>query len=160
MALAHAIGRGETGGTRTDPPLRVLDFGSGSGILSIAAAILGADVDGVEIDPLAIMNATENLALNSVPGVVRFGKTFVELGIDAPSTPKYPVVVANILRPVLLEFAEKLTAHLARPGKIVLSGLVSNDIPEIIVKYSSLLGGVQPQIFERGDWRALVFEAK
>jgi ribosomal protein L11 methyltransferase len=159
MALAHAIGRGETGGERTDPPLRVLDFGSGSGILSIAAGLLGADVDGIEIDPLAIDNATENLSLNSVPGRVRFGKTFEELGLDDPATPKYPVVVANILRPVLIEFAEKLTGRLARPGKIVLSGLVSNDIPEVIVKYSSLLGGGAPQIFERGDWRAVLFEA-
>jgi ribosomal protein L11 methyltransferase len=160
MALAHAIGRGPGAGERKDPPLRVLDFGSGSGILAIAAGVLGADVDGIEIDPLAIANATENVSLNpGIPGKIRFGKTFAELGLDDPVRVRYPIVVANILRPVLIEFAEKLTARLERPGKVVLSGLVSNDLPEIITRYSALLGGSRPQIFERGDWRALVFEA-
>jgi ribosomal protein L11 methyltransferase len=154
MALTHAIGRGG----RTSPPLRVLDFGSGSGILSIAAALLGADVDGVEIDPLAIDNANENLSLNSVPGVVRFGKTFEEMGIGKDA--RYPLVIANILRPVLIEFSEALCGRLERPGKVVLSGLVSNDLPEVITRYSALLGGARPEIFERGDWRALVFSAK
>lgn len=160
MALAHAIGLGADAGKRTDPPLRVLDFGSGSGILAIAAAILGADVDGIEIDPLAIENATENAALNCFPGKIRFGKTFEELGLDGSANVRYPIVVANILRPVLVEFAEKLTARLERPGRIVLSGLVSNDLPEVITRYSALLGGAKPEIFERGDWRALVFDVR
>jgi ribosomal protein L11 methyltransferase len=142
---------------------RVLDFGSGSGILSIAAARLGADVDGVEIDPLAIDNATENLALNSVAdsregllkGKVTFALTFEELGTPDQ---KYSVVIANILRPVLIEFSELLVGRLARPGKIVLSGLIATDLPDVMTRYSSLLNGVKPQIFERGEWRALLFE--
>lgn len=136
--------------------VNVLDFGSGSGILSIAAAVLGADVDGVEIDPLAIDNANQNASLNKFPGKVRFEKTIGELG--SPDK-KYPVVIANILRPVLLEYAELLTSKLERPGKIVLSGLISTDLPDVISRYSGLLGGVRPEIFERGEWRALVFEA-
>jgi len=139
---------------------RVLDFGSGSGILSIAAARLGADVDGVEIDPLAVDNATENLALNQADGAllgkVRFALTLEDL---AGEPRKYPVIIANILRPVLIEFAEKLVGRLERPGKVVLSGLIATDLPDVITRYSALLGGVRPQIFERGEWRALVFEA-
>ncbi len=136
--------------------VNVLDFGSGSGILSIAAALLGARVDGVEIDPLAIDNANENARLNTMVGSVRFEKILAEFG-----TPdrKYPIVIANILRPVLLEFAEMLTSKLERPGKVVLSGLISTDLPDVIAKYSELLGGVRPEIFERGEWRALVFSA-
>jgi ribosomal protein L11 methyltransferase len=156
QAVAFAL-RGAAPGTR------VLDFGSGSGILSIAAARLGADVDGVEIDPLAIDNATENLELNSVvdspdgmlTGKVRFVQTLDELG-DARK--KYPIVIANILRPVLIEFSGKLVDRLERPGKIVLSGLIATDLPEVITRYSELLGGSRPQVFERGEWRALVFE--
>ncbi len=145
------------------PGLPVLDFGSGSGILSIAAARLGADVDGVEIDPLAVDNANDNLRLNrsletaegDLAGKVRFALTLEELGTPGR---RYDIVIANILRPVLVEFAPKLVGVLARPGKVVLSGLIATDLPEVITRYSSLLGGARPQIFERGEWRALVFE--
>jgi ribosomal protein L11 methyltransferase len=142
------------------PGTRVLDFGSGSGILSIAAARFGASVDGVEIDPLAIDNATENLSLNQsadspLSGSVRFMRTLEEL---RPVDGKYAVVIANILRPVLLEFSKELISRLDRPGRIVLSGLIATDLPEVINRYSELLGGVRPEIFERGEWRALVFE--
>ena len=136
--------------------VNVLDFGSGSGILSIAAAVLGANVDGVEIDPLAIDNANENASLNSLKGKVRFEKTIADLGTPDK---KYPVVIANILRPVLIEFASLLVSKLERPGKVVLSGLIATDLPDVITRYSGLLGGTKPQIFERGEWRALVFEA-
>lgn len=144
--------RGKNEGKR----LQVLDFGSGSGILSIGAAVLGADVDGIEIDSLAIDNANENLAMNAIEGQVRFVRTLEELGTPDK---KYPVVIANILRPVLLEFAALLVEKTERPGRIVLSGLIATDLPEVIVRYSSLLG-TAPQIFERGEWRALVFAAK
>ncbi len=145
-----------------EPRTRVLDFGSGSGILAIAAARLGADVDGVEIDPMAVDNARENLELNDVEGVVRFAHTFAELEqATGTSHPKYAVVIANILRPVLVEFAETLVGKLKRPGgKVVLSGLIATDLPEVITRYSSLLGGARPEIFERGEWRALVFQTE
>lgn len=149
--LRHGF-RGEDEGKR----LQVLDFGSGSGILSIGAAVLGADVDGIEIDPMAIDNANENLAMNLIEGQVRFVRTMEELGTPDK---KYPVVIANILRPVLLEFASLLVGKIERPGRIVLSGLIATDLPEVIARYSGLLG-TPPQIFERGEWRALVFEAK
>lgn len=158
QAIAFAL-RGAPVGTP------VLDFGSGSGILSIAAARLGADVDGIEIDPLAVDNANDNLALNqsvdTKDGVLT-GKVRFALTLDALPGPsrKYPIVIANILRPVLIEFSELLVGHLVRPGgKIVLSGLIATDLPDVITRYSALLGGIRPQIFERGEWRALVFEA-
>jgi ribosomal protein L11 methyltransferase len=129
-------------------PWRALDFGSGSGILSIALARLGAEVDGVEIDELAIDNAVENAKLNAT--AIRFSR-FLEEGRGP-----YDLVVANILRPVLLEFAERLCARRARGGALVLSGLVATDVPEVSVRFSALLGR-EPSVHTLGDWRALVW---
>jgi ribosomal protein L11 methyltransferase len=133
--------------------LSVLDFGSGSGILGIACALLGARVEAVEIDPLAIANATENADLNQVRGQVRFSQTL------APSPERFPLVLANILRPVLLEFASELVSRLAPGGALVLSGLMEGDVAEVSARYTALLGGKTPEVFSSGEWRALVFRA-
>ena len=66
-------------------------------------------------------------------------------------------MIANILRPVLIQFASELVRRLAPGGMLVLSGLVSIDVPEIEVVYSRLLGGARPQIYERGEWRGAVW---
>src|SRR6185437_14290065 len=82
---------------------RVLDFGSGSGILSIGAALLGAQVDAVEIDPLALENSLENARLSHVENSIAFHE-----GLPDVPPGGYPVVLANILRPVLLEHCQEL----------------------------------------------------
>lgn len=134
--------------------LEVLDFGSGSGILSIGAALMGAHVLGVEIDELANDNARENAILNELD------TDQISFQVDLPNddAKKYHVVLANILRPILLEFAQPLVERLQPKGLLVLSGLVGTDLPEVIARYSSLLGGRQPLIREKGDWRALVWD--
>jgi len=132
-------------------PFTMLDFGSGSGILSIAAAHLGASVDAVEIDPAAIENARINAELNQVGGSIRYAQQME----SPPRT--YDLVVANILRPILLEYAAELAKRLRPQGMLILSGLVATDVPEISVRYSELLDRRQPEIFQRGQWRALVW---
>ncbi|MGZ3698975.1 MAG: 50S ribosomal protein L11 methyltransferase, partial [Bdellovibrionota bacterium] len=130
---------------------RALDFGSGSGILSIGAAILGYEVDAVEIDPLAIDNATENARLNEMEARIHFSR-------ELPEAPhRYPLVVANILKPVLLEFARTLTERLDPRGTLVLSGLIDQDVAPVGEAFSKLLSGKRPEIRERGEWRALVW---
>jgi ribosomal protein L11 methyltransferase len=128
---------------------RVLDFGSGSGILAIGAALLGAQVSAVEIDPLAIENATENARLNDVDSRIEFSR---ELG---PSRGRFDVIIANILRPVLIEFAPELVARLAPRGAVILSGLIETDVPEVSRRYSELLGGLKPEIRALNEWRGL-----
>lgn len=128
-----------------------LDFGSGSGILSISLAQLGASVDAVEIDELAIDNACENASLNQVKDQIVFSKELKK------NSGKYPWVIANILRPVLLEFSEKLVDCLALDGILILSGLIESDVPSVIQAYSQLLRTPVAQVYEKGEWRALVF---
>ena len=132
-------------------PWRLLDFGSGSGILSIAGAKLGAQVQAIEIDELAIEHARVNAELNGVESQVRFGTALEE------ASGLFELVVANILLPVLTRAAPELVARRAPSGALVLSGLVGTDVPAAIASYSPLVGGGRPEIYERGDWRALVF---
>jgi ribosomal protein L11 methyltransferase len=129
---------------------RLLDFGSGSGVLSIAGARLGAVVEAVEIDPAAIEHAHRNFAANDVAAMVR-----QRGALDARSG-SFDLVVANILRAVLVAFAEPLVGRLAVGGALILSGLVSTDVPEVSHAYARLLGA-RPEVYERDEWRALVW---
>jgi ribosomal protein L11 methyltransferase len=130
---------------------QMLDFGSGSGVLAIAAAKLGAWVDAIDIDPRALEHTASNADLNSVAGRIRCSPAL------ACASGPFDMIVANILRSVLLEFARELVARLAPGGTLVLSGLVSTDVPEVIARYAAVLPNQRPHIHERGDWRALVW---
>lgn len=68
--------------------------------------------------------------------------------------------MANVLRQVLLEQARALTARLAPDGVLVLSGLVSTDVPELSAHYAPLFAGRRPEIYERAEWRALVWRSQ
>lgn len=132
---------------------RVLDFGSGSGILAVGAALLGARVDGVEIDALAIDNAIENATLNHVDKQISYAQ---ELTSDhAP----YRMIIANILKPVLLEFAEALVSRLDSSGVVILSGLIEKDVEEVSSRYGALMG-FAPEQRAMGEWRCLVWKRK
>lgn len=128
---------------------RLLDVGSGSGILSIAAAKLGAEATGIDIDAGANAVATENARLNGVADRTAFGTAW-------PNT-RFDVVIANILRRVLLDRADDLVARVAPAGVLILSGLVSTDTPELVARFTPLLAGTRPEIFERDPWRTLVW---
>jgi ribosomal protein L11 methyltransferase len=133
---------------------RTLDFGSGTGILSIAAALLGATAVGVEIDDAALAVSRENAELNGVGDRVSFVRSLD----DAPGP--FDLVVANILAGVLVTFADALVARLAANGALVLCGLVATDVPVVIASYSPKLDGRRPEIYERDEWRALVWRAR
>ncbi|NBU21868.1 methyltransferase domain-containing protein [bacterium] len=130
----------------------VLDFGSGSGILSISLALLGAHVDGVEIDPLAIENAKENAQINKVVDHIQWTEDLNAL------SGRYALLVANILRPVLLEFAPRLVERLENlQNPVILSGLIESDLDSVIQVYSELLKRGPKSILSQGEWRAIVF---
>ena len=132
---------------------RMLDFGSGSGILSIGAAKLGGVVDAVEIDALAISHAERNARANGVSRRIRHARTLED------TRGPFDFVVANILRTVLLEHASALVACLGSGATLVLSGLVSTDVPPVAASYASLLRGQRPEVYERGEWRALAWRS-
>lgn len=132
-------------------PVAALDFGSGSGILSIGLALLGAQVDAVEIDPLAIDNSVENAILNSVQDRIQFNH-------ELSGRKSYSIIVANILKPVLLEFSKELVQRLKPEGAVlILSGLIEQDVSPVVERYQGLLGKPPKRILSNHEWRALVF---
>jgi ribosomal protein L11 methyltransferase len=135
---------------------QILDFGSGSGILSIGAALLGAHVTAVEIDPLANDNAAQNAGLNDLEFEIRETLKGSEI--------KYDGVIANILKPVLLEFAPQLIERLKPQGFVLLSGLVQDDVAPVIARFESCgvrkhCADAQARVYERGEWRAILWAA-
>jgi ribosomal protein L11 methyltransferase len=153
LCLAAIAGWAGQGG-RLD---RVLDFGSGSGILGIAAAVLGADhVDSVEIDPRVHDAIGGNAARN---GVIDRVRVMSELPANAEP---HDLVVANIVADVLLLHAERLAAAVRRDsagglaGGIVLSGLLEEGAGRVAHAFAGLLGG-PPVVTRRGEWRCLTF---
>jgi ribosomal protein L11 methyltransferase len=104
---------------------RVLDVGAGSGILAIAAALLGASsVDGVDVEPVAVRAARENAARNGVASLVRVEHGSV--GVDEPFRGPYDLVVANIIARVLIELAPALAGAVAPGGTLILGGIIDS----------------------------------
>jgi ribosomal protein L11 methyltransferase len=102
---------------------RILDFGSGSGILSIYSKMLGASsVDGVEIDPAAIANAIENLKLNKINGGVEFTVDF-----DSISGRRYNIVVSNIDYETMKSYLARLKKLMNSGGHLIASGFEEHE---------------------------------
>lgn len=131
---------------------RALDFGSGSGILSIALAKLGFQVDAVEIDPVALEVAQQVIHTNRVAAAVMTSQNLVSV------RPRYQLIVANILMNTLEQFVEDLVSRLDESGILILSGLLSNQSGQMRELYlSKLPEGYQAEEHVSESWVALVF---
>lgn len=129
----------------------VLDFGSGSGILGIAAALKGARVYCVEVDPLGNDNARENAKLNGVEDRIEFSEMIPEELLTGGAD----ILLANILRPILIRFAPEIKRCLKPRAELVLSGLIESDLERVIPVYQE--GGAPFSVtrYEKNEWRAL-----
>ena len=113
------------------PESSVLDMGSGSGVLSIVAALLGARrVVGIDRAIGAVAVAQRNAARNSVAEVTDFRQ-----GSTVPSGEQFDLVAANILAPVLLDLCEPIVGSVEPGGTIILSGLHIDRIEDVINRY-------------------------
>ena len=110
---------------------RVLDYGCGSGILAIAACLLGAEAaTGVDIDPQALVATRANAAHNAI--------SETRLTLAAPDTlaaAGYDLIVANILANPLIELAPHLAELAAPAARLCLSGILAEQVAEVAAAY-------------------------
>jgi ribosomal protein L11 methyltransferase len=133
----------------------VLDLGTGSGILAMAAVRLGAGrVRAVDIDPQAVEVARENLAANGMEQLVECSTTPLEA-----LTESYDVILANILAEELVRLAPNLVERLAPGGMLILSGILAE-------KEGLVQRGFAPHPLEyretvtNGEWVAILYQRK
>jgi len=115
-------------------PSRVLDFGCGSGVLALAALMLGAQqADGTDIDPQALSAMQDNAQRNG------FGsRVTTALPEDFHAEHPYPMVMANILSGPLQSLAPLLTQYLEPGGTLVLSGLLTEQAEAVMQAYPDI----------------------
>ncbi|MBI4281894.1 MAG: 50S ribosomal protein L11 methyltransferase [Chloroflexi bacterium] len=136
------------------PGMKVMDVGTGSGILTIAAARLGADyVLALDIDPLAIKAARANVRANGLQRVVKVQRRTLSLGDDTEGN--FDLVVANLYTKVILSMAPTLMAQLVPQGHLIISGILADRVPEV-ERQLEAVGCTFLRMEREGDWAVLV----
>jgi ribosomal protein L11 methyltransferase len=136
---------------------RVLDMGSGTGVLAILAAKLGAEaVDAVDIDEWAYTNSVENIAMNGVEQIVRP----IRGDVAAIRGRSYDVILANINRNILLADIPAYVETFRRPGgELIVSGILEADVET--VERRAVESGLWPAGQRLKDgWAVISFRAK
>jgi len=114
------------------PVGRVLDVGTGSGVLAIAAARLGVRwVDALDLDPEAVAAAVANAARNDVADRVHVVRGAPETWPGVPAE----LVLANLLGPALVTLAAPLARCCATPGRLIAGGLLVHEVPGVMAAY-------------------------
>ncbi|HEX6655960.1 MAG TPA: 50S ribosomal protein L11 methyltransferase [Candidatus Limnocylindria bacterium] len=132
-------------------PSRVLDVGSGSGILGIAALALGAgQVDALDTDPVAVEATRANAGRNGVAERVTASAGTVPARCDQP----YPLVLANLVASVLVELAGRLASHTDAGGALLASGIIAERGDEVVSALETA-GFTVAQRLDDGEWISL-----
>jgi len=135
-------------------PDSMLDVGTGSGILALAALMLAIpQALGIDIDEEALRVASENARINSLQDRLELRRGGPEVLTDV-----WPLIVANVLAAPLIEMASLLVRRVGHQGRLVLSGIpasVEHDVEQTYLR----LGMRRVRVMSRSGWVALVLEA-
>lgn len=135
----------------------VIDVGTGSGILMVAAEKLGAGkIVGTDIDPMAVEVAEENLLLNKVD--MEKAKAYAGDLVTVVQNEKFDVVVANILADVLLILLKDISRVVKKDGLVIFSGIIEDKLEEM----KRAVNEVGLEILEvkaDKEWRAMLMKA-
>ena len=131
---------------------RVLDIGTGSGILAIAALKLGAgSAEGVDIDPVAVRTAGENAALNGVAD-----KLTVLVGdLSDKASGRYDIITANIVANAIISLAPAVPGLMAENATFIASGIIDSRKDEVIAALEAAGLTVQ-EVKEKRGWECIV----
>ena len=133
----------------------VVDVGCGSGILGIAALLLGAGFAYMtDIDYVAVQSATHNAALNGVDGRAKIALSDLLEDADV----RGQVMTANITADILCRLAGSIPKNLCPGGALILSGIIAPKLAQVIAAYEGVGLHIEKQL-QRGEWYALAFRA-
>ena len=123
-----------------------MDVGCGSGILSIAACKLGAEVDLCDSDEQSVQSAKNNFQLNNC--------SYNDIWIGSANRVKkeYDTVVANIVADVLIMISKDLKKSVKKDGNLILSGILDKYLDSVLVKFNDF---EKVDIIEKNEWRTL-----
>ena len=133
----------------------VVDVGCGSGILGIAALLLGAGFAYMtDIDYVAVQSAAHNAALNGVDGRAKIALSDLLEDADV----RGQVMTANITADILCRLAGSIPKNLCPGGALILSGIIAPKLAQVIAAYEGVGLHLVKQL-QRGEWYALAFRA-
>jgi len=133
----------------------VLDYGSGSGILAIAALLSGAThADAVDIDPLAVDACIENAKRNGVPDKMN---SYLPPDLPTQNQNSYDLVIANILAEVIIELREVLLGNLKPGGTLLLTGILASQAERVMAAFGEQFIFQQ---HDQGQWCLLTTTLK
>ncbi|MCH7974576.1 MAG: 50S ribosomal protein L11 methyltransferase, partial [Bacteroidetes bacterium] len=135
---------------------RVLDVGSGTGILTIAAVKLGAESAlAIDNDDWCYENGKENCLLNNVESKIEIRNCEIA-EVDEKN---FPLIISNIQKNVLLSIAEEFMKRIKLNGTLILSGLLIEDKDDIVNKYNTV-GFNLIDSKQMDEWMVLVFKSE
>ena len=131
--------------------IKVLDVGTGTGILAMAAVLLGADdALGIDIDDEAVRVAAENIEKNGLSDKIRIRKGDLMAGVDYDAD----IIVANLMADLVIKLSPSAAAQLRKGGMYITSGIL--DIKEEVVKKAIEDAGFDIiNVLADGEWRAI-----
>ena len=133
----------------------VVDVGCGSGILGIAALLMGAGFAYMtDIDYVAVQSATHNAALNGVDGRAKIALSDLLEDADV----RGEIMTANITADILCRLAGSIPKNLCPGGALILSGIIAPKLAQVIAAYEGVGLHIEKQL-QRGEWYALAFRA-
>jgi ribosomal protein L11 methyltransferase len=144
------------------PGMRVLDVGTGSGILAISAALQGAEsVMAIDVDPISVAATRENGALNKVQDVIQVEHGTLAGSDRSPEIPVhnrpgyYDLALVNILAGVIVVMAPGIAAAVRQGGLVVASGIITDGADRVIERLAEV-GLSLVERLEEKDWVALI----